>query len=171
MSKSVESTGYKNISPAKKLRSLRRLIAFRRNKTNQSITLPSLQICAQENVSFLPTKPKLGLSILASTSTPVQSVNHNLSISPVRSLSIPPKKIYHPAIINVCQSLFEKHPDNLQPEEILKFHQYKNWKLEKGEPIEEDLMYLPCGGMKGCLHCKPHKSVNLQPCPSEKSSC
>ena len=153
MSQSAETTKYKNISPAKKLRSLRRLITFRRNKTIQSKTFPSLQICVQENSSFLPTKPKLGLSILASTSTPVQSFNHNLSISPVKSLSIPPKKIYHPAIINVCQSLFEKHPDHLQPEEILKFHQYKNWKLEKGEPIEEDLMYLPCGGMKRCLHC------------------
>ena len=49
--------------------------------------------------------------------------------------------------------MFNKHPDQLIPDETVKFKQYRKWKIEKGEPIEEDIIYLPAGGGKPCLHC------------------
>jgi hypothetical protein len=115
----------------------------------------SLSICPQEYSSFLPSlrKPKLAISILPWISTSAKPKNQNFSFSPINTISIPPKKIYHPAIIKACHSMFEKHPDLLESDEIRKFNHYRNWKIPKREPIEEDIIYLPSGGMKKCLQC------------------
>ena len=47
-------TKYKNISPAKKIRSLKRLATFRHKKMSSKIP-PSLSIQVQEHSSFIPT--------------------------------------------------------------------------------------------------------------------
>ena len=59
----------KHRSPAKKLRSLRRLIAFHQNKS-KSIKVPRLAICNQEAYSFQPIGPTLSLDTLPSISIP-----------------------------------------------------------------------------------------------------
>ena len=71
----------------------------------------------------------------------------------VQTTSIPPRDIYHPAIISACKAFHGKHPSQLTPEEANKFNFYRNYKLQHGEPIEEDIVYLPSGGMKNCLQC------------------
>ena len=76
-----------------------------------------------------------------------------LSNSTISTTSIPPKHIYHPAIHNACQSMFQKSPYLLSPEEIDKFKIHRKWKTENGNPFESDLVYLPSGGMRQCLHC------------------
>ena len=77
----------------------------------------------------------------------------SLSNSTISTTSIPPKHIYHPAIHNACQSMFQKSPYLLSPEEIDKFKIHRKWKTENGNPFESDLVYLPSGGMRQCLHC------------------
>ena len=76
-----------------------------------------------------------------------------LVIQQVQTTSIPPKPMYHPAIIRACLSMFGKKPDALDPEETAKFVNYQTWKLQKGEPIEQEMLYNPAGGNQPCLHC------------------
>ena len=76
----------------------------------------------------------------------------NLSIIKNAAVSIPPRRIYHPAIHNIARTMFNKHPDELSEEEIEKFNSYCEWKRENGEPIETDVIHLP-SSMRDCLHC------------------
>ena len=76
----------------------------------------------------------------------------NFSIQKVQSTSIPPRGIYHPAIINACIAITGKHPSQLTAEEALKFNTYKEYKIQQGDPIEGSIIYLP-SGMKNCLQC------------------
>ena len=71
-----------------------------------------------------------------------------------QSISIPPRPIYHPAIINACQRFFAKHPRELEKHEAEKFKQYVQDKAEIGEPIEDEEIYQPFGGWRICLHCE-----------------
>ena len=76
-----------------------------------------------------------------------------LSIESQPVISIPPKKIYHPAIINACYAITGKHhPNQLLPEEVKKFKAYIDRKREMGEPVESDLLYVPTS-MRNCMHC------------------
>ena len=76
-----------------------------------------------------------------------------LSIESQPVISIPPKKIYHPAIINARYAITGKHhPNQLLPEEVKKFKAYIDRKLEMGEPVESDLLYVPTS-MRNCMHC------------------
>ena len=86
--------------------------------------------------------------------TKVSTKLSSLSNSTISTTSIPPKHIYHPAIHNACQSMFQKSPYSLSPEEIDKFKIHRKWKTENGNPFETDLVYLPSGGMRQCLHCE-----------------
>ena len=77
----------------------------------------------------------------------------NLSIVTQPSISVPPKKIYHSAIIKACYAITGKdHPSQLLPEEVKKFKAYIDHKREIGEPVESDLLYLPTS-MRDCIHC------------------
>ena len=76
-----------------------------------------------------------------------------LSICQVQTTSIPPKPVYHPAIIRACLSMFDKKPSELNYEEIRKFNEYRGYKKMKGEEIESDILYNPAGGNQPCLHC------------------
>ena len=71
----------------------------------------------------------------------------------LEQIDIKPKKIYHPTILNACDTMFKKHPDQLSQEEIHKFNYYRNWKSEIGDPIEANPIYLPIGGLRKCLIC------------------
>ena len=129
-------TGYKNTSPSKKLRSLKRLFSFLQSKvsSNEAKALPKLTTTKQVSVSYIPPAPILNLT-------------KNLPIS------IPPRRIFHPAVINACQSMFKKHPSQLSPEEVEKFNKYKQYKLQVGDPVEQNVVYLPIGGLRTCLQC------------------
>ena len=76
----------------------------------------------------------------------------NFSIQKVQSTSIPPRGIYHPAMINACIAITGKHPSQLNAEEATKFNTYREYKIQQGDPIEESIMYLP-SSMKNCLQC------------------
>ena len=76
-----------------------------------------------------------------------------LSIDKAESTDIPPRRIYHPAVIRACLSMFRKKPGELNDEEIQKFNLYRAWKRENGEEIESDMVYNPASGNQPCLHC------------------
>ena len=109
------------------------------------------------SVCNLPNKLELKITNLASIDIPPEIREpslSNLSIVAQKPMSIPPRTIYHPAVIRACQSMFEKHPSQLSPEEITKYKLYQEYKLRNGEPpIEEDIIYVP-SGMRNCLHCQ-----------------
>ena len=149
---------YKNISPSKKLRSLKRLAVFQQRKMSTLYKAANphkiLSISTQQTTSILPLKPKLSITTLPSFYFPSKCPEKpKLSFKRNDPISISPKPIYHPAIIKACQAICSKHPDHLSPEETLKFNHYRNWKLQNGEPLEEDIVYLPTGGLRTCLAC------------------
>ena len=114
-------------SPAKTIRS-------HTSKTIAFSPVKSLAICPQTPFNISPQEPKL-------SSTKLEDIN------------IRPKKIYHPTVISACDTLFGKHPDLLSNEEILKFNNYRSWKSDIGDPIEENPIYLPIGGLRRCVIC------------------
>ena len=81
---------YKNTSPAKKIRSIKRLLAFCFKKSNKSRMLSSLSICHQDQSSFPPSNPTL----------PTQS-------HPISVLSIDPQP-----------TSFKPHPVQDQPQQV-----------------------------------------------------
>ena len=132
---------YKNKSPAKKLRSLKRIFTFIKTKSFSSL-------------SISPTKPNLSITISPSFDLPPRiQTKPKLSLTCVQTTSISPRAIYHPAIISACKAFHGKHPSQLTPEEANKFNFYRTYKQQHGEPIEDDIVYLPSGGMKNCLQC------------------
>ena len=122
--------------------------------TNPDLLKPELTVCVQHSSSFTPEKPQLSIIKLDQISIPPsKSRLSNLSIQSVQTTSIPPKAVFHPAIIRASLSMFQKKPDSLTPEEVNKFKLFIKWKLQNGEPIEEDILYNPAGGNQNCLHC------------------
>ena len=76
----------------------------------------------------------------------------HLSTTKLAPISIPPRVIYHPAIINATKSFYHKHPSELSYDEMKEFKLYLDHKQARGQPVEEDLIYLP-SSMRSCLHC------------------
>ena len=113
----------------------------------------TLTVCIQDSWSHNPEKPKLTTTKLEPLSIPSSKARlSNLSIQPVQNTTIPPKTVYHPAIIRASLSMFKKKPDSLTAEEVNKFNLFLKWKLDNGEPVEEDILYNPAGGNTNCLH-------------------
>jgi hypothetical protein len=114
-------SNYKNTSPAKKLRTLKRLLTFIRNKSpeKRKDTPKSLSISPQETVSFTPLKPQPNLDVSPPSSIDIPpniKKMPTLRIVKFQSTSIPPRPVYHPAIINACTAMFSKHPSRLTEE-------------------------------------------------------
>ena len=86
------------------------------------------------------------------TETFSSSQPRNLSISRCEVTNIPPRPIYHPAIINASKAFFKKHPCDLSEAEVAKFKCYLQRKKELGEPVETDIIYQPTSP-RNCLHC------------------
>ena len=124
----------KHRSPAKKARSVKRLIHHLQSKRinkNNTLTISHLT-----HINVLPAQHRF----LIQTQKGSQ-------------ISIRPRKIYHPTIIDACNSLFKKHPDLLQPEEIIQFNKFRKYKSEVGDPLETNVVFLPIGGLRKCLIC------------------
>ena len=110
---------------------------FNEKMAIKTIPLPSpkpLSFCSQPTIDIPPTQKQL-------------------SVVKLQEINIRPKKIYHPSIINACECMFKKHPDNLSKEEIDKFNQYRKYKSEIGDPLEANPIYLPIGGLRKCVIC------------------
>ena len=137
----------------RKIRNIKRLLSFQFKKmpTKQI----SLSISPQEASSFFP--PKIQSNLVVSTPSSI-SIPPNLkkmsslNIVKSRSISIPPRPVYHPAIINSCIKFFAKHPSELGQDEVQKFNQYRKDKAQIGEPLESEDIYLPIGGLRTCLN-------------------
>ena len=150
------SRTYKNISPSKKLRSLRRLLAFILNKShvNCSNAKQHLSISPQQSTSVSPTMPTFAVTSLSPMDIPpIFKKTPKLSIRKNGTTSIPPRSVYHPAIINASNAMFQKHPSQLSPEELQKFKYYQEHKIRIGEPLETEIIFLPSGGIRTCLNC------------------
>ena len=100
-------------------------------------------------------KPNLSYKTLESVDIPSQIHSAaKLSVVAQPSLSIPPRTIYHPAILNAVRSMHGKHPSELNTEEIAKFKLYQQYRRRNGDPpIEEEIIYLPAGGLRTCMQC------------------
>ena len=125
------------VSPQKTIRNMKRMIHFLKSKSKPEPE--SQQKC-------IPTQNTLAI-------ISISLKHHNLAYFKNEQISIRPKKIYHPTVINACNSLFGKHPDKLINEEILKFNQYRKYKLDLCDPLEANPIYLPIGGLRKCLIC------------------
>ena len=169
-------------SPAKIFRNVVRMTKFLERKKYTSTplklpasTLPSkqrriLSCSIQAVVSIAPFKsplatcklpqqdipPKAIIPNLTKTTLPCISFSPqdlNLSIVKNAGIDIRPRKIYHPTIINACLAMYNKHPDALTQDEVLKFNEYRRWRSEMGQPLESNVIYLPIGGLRTCLIC------------------
>ena len=105
-----------------------------------------------------PVKPKLTTSKIISCDLSPEESSHlsrpKLSITTQPSLSIPPRIIYHPTVVNACYAILGKHPSSLTPEEAQQFKKYKEFKAKNNDPIEKNVVYLPIGGIRTCMHCE-----------------
>ena len=78
----------------------------------------------------------------------------SLSIVKIAAVTIAPRKIYHPSVINACEAMFKKHPDQLTKDEEIKFNHYRKWKTYMNDPLETNVVYLLAGGLRKCLVCE-----------------
>ena len=144
-------------SPAKLLRSVKRITSFLKKMNNIPVTpkCPSiLSFHHLPGIDIPPLPPKLlSCKTLPCTSiAPIIKEKPKLSIR-ICTTSIPPRPVYHPAIVNASHAMFTKHPSQLLPEELEKFKNYQDYKIRIGEPLETEIIYLPSGGIRTCLNC------------------
>ena len=91
-----------------------------------------------EETSCKPSKPTL--SIYTCEPISITRKPKQLTIQCVEKTTLPPKPVYHPAIIRASLSMFGKKPYELDPDEIAKFNQYRAWKCQNGKQIDTDII-------------------------------
>jgi hypothetical protein len=143
---SVKTIKYQNTSPAKKLRSLQRFYSFQKKKL--AVTKPLLTIAHLKPIDINPVekKTKLVMENASRVNILPQPKSQHLTFSRPTLCSIlpsPPGPQHHPNIVEACKMLYGKHPDQLSSEERNHFSGYRQWKMDNGEPIEEDFVYNP----------------------------
>ena len=47
----------------------------------------------------------------------------------------------HPAVLNACYAWFNKPPDQLTPEEVQKYEQFRQFSIQSGDPIETSILF------------------------------
>ena len=98
------------------------------NATAASSTLcSSIDDLQEEPMCAIPPARKSKLSMSTSAQIDIPPVDlppPNLSIQIQPAVSIPPRTVYHPAIINACQEMFGKTPGLLNHEEVCEFKYY-----------------------------------------------
>ena len=143
----LETAKYKNKSPSKNLRSLRRLVSFRKKKSSPPKT-QNLTISYQQQINIYPSLKMRNLikeNVSSVNVLPCKKSQHlSFSIPMICSINpSPSKRIHHPNIIETCRMLYDKHPDKLSHEEREHFSSYRQYKINNGQPIEEDSAYNP----------------------------
>ena len=103
-------------------------------------------------------KPTLSMKKIESIDISPEESPHlhkpKLSIVSQPTLYIPPRIIYHPAVVNACFAILGKHPSTLTPAEVGQFEEYKQFKAFNNDPIEKNVVYQPIGGVRICMHCE-----------------
>ena len=138
-------------------------LARQRRKIIRTLNPPSPSKQKQDSLSICPSKlstvdtavqaVKVLVDVACETTQPVPVPPRKiLSVENVSQTDIPPRKIYHPSIINASKAFYDKHPSDLSREEREKFKFYLQHKRSCGEPVETDVVYLPTS-MRSCLHC------------------
>ena len=106
------------------------------------------QLSSDPSISL---KPELSCATAAKIDIPPEkSTFKELSIAKQPSVSIPPRPVYPPAVLN---AMFGKHPSHMTQEEVDKFKLYQQLKIRDGDSIEEDIVYQPIGGVRTCVQC------------------
>ena len=132
-------------SPAKILCNVVRITKCleKKNKSLSITVLPQINIApeikplsfSQCTITIYPVKKCLSLAKMVSVSIPPAMVS--------RARPSIPMTTYHPYIVEACRLMYGKKPDQLTSEESAHFKGYRQYKIDKGEPIEEDFVYKP----------------------------
>ena len=117
--------------------------------------IPSVTVSDRSTMTS-PIQMNLALQKISSLDIPPQNFTRpsKLTAETVAAVSIAPKLVYHPSVINACYSIIGKHPSQMTPEEVKQFDMFKQFKARNGESIENDVVFLPIGGIRTCLHCE-----------------
>ena len=110
------------------------------NRKLELVSQLELQILTMES------KPKLSFCNVTNQNILPVPKSSNLTYSRPTLISILPEsreaKI-HPHVIEAAKAIYGKTPDQLTEEEREHFAGYRQWKMDRGEPIEEDSLYQP----------------------------
>jgi hypothetical protein len=109
--------------------------------------LPKRMVCILPPIDIQPTKFRK-LSEMKTSQIDIQPMPrpNNLSFTQPTICSLPPyppKPKFHPHIVEACQQIYGKQPEELSQEETEHFSGYMEWKIRNGTPIEEDSLYKP----------------------------
>ena len=130
----------------------------RRNPTSSTITNVNVTAMIDNSTMTSYEKPKLSMKNLESIDISPEESPHlpkpKLSIVTQPTFSIQPRIIYHPAVVNACFAILGKHPSTLTPAEVGQFEEYKQFKAFNNDPIEDNVVYQPIGGVRICMHCE-----------------
>ena len=133
------------------------LLPFLKKKSLDNVTniQNSVSVSHQYSFSIRPPNPtELSTTCLFTVDIPpILKERPKLTLVRWTKTTILPRPVYHPAIINACDAMFSKHPSKLMPEEVDKFNVYKNRKIQIGESLESEVIYLPIGGIRTCGTC------------------
>ena len=91
-------------------------------------------------------KPNLSLCNVANQNINPVPKSSNLTFSRPTLISILPESLHakiHPHVLEAAKAIYGKPLDQLTEEEQEHFAGYRQWKMERGEPIEEDSLYQP----------------------------
>ena len=67
----------------------------------------------------------------------------NLAFLKPNRIDVWPKPKLHPHIIEACEAIYGKLPDEMAEEEHAHFERYNQGKMNNGQPIEESLQFKP----------------------------
>ena len=130
-----------NISPAKKVQSLRRLMSYKLRMVHQDTQIiepkPKL-LSIQKCVSFDIPPSKFPPARLSHTSLCRIDIPPDTLVQPAI-----PRPYLHPYIVEASKMLYGKPPWELSDEQAEHFEGYQEYKIRNGRPIEEDICYKP----------------------------
>ena len=111
-------------SPAKRIRSLKRLVSYLRRKFSSP---KLLSITTQESISIFPERPNLSIYKTFLDIPPCKN--------PEESMQELPDQVYSLALIKACSAHYKKEQSALSPEELRKFDIYCKWREKNGKPV------------------------------------
>ena len=135
-------------SPSTRTRNLKRALKHVLSIVSDVSRPPvHLEIARLPSINIIPAK-KCTLTVKKTSQISISGVlkTVNLSFSkPTLTCMLPAicQPQFHPNIIEACKLIYGKLPNELTDEENEHFNGYKQWKIENGEPIEEDFVYNP----------------------------
>ena len=111
-------------SPAKRMRSLKRLMSYIIRKLSSP---KLLSISTQESISILPQHPNISIFETVPNIPPCK-----LSEESQQEVSKPQ---YSPALIQACSAYYKKEKTSLSSDELKKFDVYCKWREKNRKPV------------------------------------